>query len=125
MLQRLASNNPILSWVDDPIFIRDYGTIYWTVWQSNYPEALDEMAGLILDEKVQNAQETFYRLFIDLAAKLEQANAFIFGKIRLAQFYLMQNLYKECDTLVTELEELGLSEEAEIAALRKTLNRNC
>lgn len=121
-LQKLAADNPMLFWIDDLIFLRCYGSVYWTVWQEHYQEALEEMAGLILAEKVNSAQETFYRLFIDLAAKLEHDNAFIFGKIRLAQFYLTQSQYKECEALVIELEELGLSAEAEIVALRKALN---
>lgn len=122
IIHKLATNKAMLFWIDDPMFFHCYGSAYWAVWQEHYQEALEEMAGLVLDEKVKCAQETFYRLFIDLAAKLEQANAFLVGKIRLAQFYLTQRQYKECEALVIELEELGLSVEEEIVALRKALN---
>lgn len=120
-LQRLALDKPMLFWIEDSNFLRFYSSIYWSVWQGHYEAALNEMAGLALNGKVKSAQDTFYQLFINLAAQLGEGNAFIFGKIELAWIYLSQDRLEQCAELVTELEEMGLAEEDQVAELRQTL----
>lgn len=116
-IRALAVNDPLLCQVGDAVFLRKYGDIYQKVWRGDRLNALDEMAGLLMEDKVDSGRETFLTLFISLAALEEQGPAFIFGKLRLAELYLWQNRISECRTAVTELEDMGLVENEELSAL--------
>ena len=121
MLQALAADRPLLCQINDTAFLKKYGGIYWEVWQEGLLGALDEMTGLLLKNQVRSGRETFLKLYISLSAQLEQAGAFIFGKLRLAELYFNQNRLAECRSLVEELEEMGLGEEDEVQALQSKL----
>ena len=121
MVQALAADHPLLCQINDAVFLKKYGGIYWKIWQGDGLAALDEMTGLLMENRVRGGRETFLKLFISLAASLEQAPAFVFGKLRLAELYLSQNRPAECRSLVEELEEMGLGEEDEIRTLRTKL----
>ena len=111
MIQTIAVKNPLLCQIDDAVFLRKYSGIYQMVWRGEHFIALDEMTGLLLKNKVSRGQETFLQLYISLSAVLEQAPAFVFGKLQLAQFYLRQNRMQECRIVVAELEEMGVENE--------------
>lgn len=111
MIQTIAVKNPLLCQIDDAVFLRKYSGIYQMVWRGEHFIALDEMTGLLLKNKVSRGQETFLQLYISLSAVLEQAPAFVFGKLQLAQFYLRQNRIQECRIVVAELEEMGVENE--------------
>lgn len=121
MIQALAADRPLLCQINDTVFLKKYGGIYWSVWQEDTLSALDEMTGLLLENRVRSGRETFLKLYISLSAQLEQAGAFVFGKIRLAEVYFSQNRLAECQSLVGELEEMGLGEQEEVQTLRSKL----
>ena len=55
-----------------------------------------------------------------LAALDNQAPAFVFGKLQLAELYLSQGRREECRAAVDELAEMGVDNE-ELIALRQGL----
>ena len=111
MIQTLAAENPLLCQIDDPVFLRKYAGLYRKVWQGGYIDALDEMTGLLLENKVVDGWETFLQLYISLAAIENQVSAFIFGKLQLAMLYLRENRKEECRCVVNELIEMGVDDE--------------
>jgi len=121
MLQALAKEIPLLSQVDNAGFIRKYPNIYQALWHGQTAEALDEMTGLLLENQVSSAKETFLQLYLGAAALLEEVPAFIFGKIRLAELYLLQGRGDECRTILNDLEEMGIEEDEEIAGIKRRL----
>lgn len=121
-IRALAVNDPLLCQISDAVFLRKYGDIYQKVWRGDHLTALDNMAGLLIEERVDGGRETFLTLFISLAALEEQAPAFIFGKLQLAELYFCQNRREECRAIVSELEEMGLEDEA-LAGLRRGLEQ--
>lgn len=121
-IQSLTVDNPLLCQIDDAVFLRRYGEIYWKVWQGEHMTALDEMTGILLEKHINSGQETFLQLYISLAAVMEQSPAFIFGKIRLAWLYLRQDRMEECRAIVEDLTEMGV-ESADLDALKEEMDR--
>jgi len=125
MIQALAVENPLLFQINDAAFLRKYGQIYRKVWEKEEFSALDKMTGLLLEDKVDGGQETFLQLYVSLAASLEQASAFIYGKTRQAQFYLRQDRPADCRAILEELTEMGV-ESDELSNLYRALDdRSC
>lgn len=120
-IRALAADNPLLCQIGDTVFLRKYAGIYLMVWQDETLAALEEMTGLLLEERVAGGQEIFLQLYISLAAVLEQAPAFVYGKVKLAQFYFRQKRLPECRDIVRELEEMGLADSEELDVLRYDL----
>jgi len=106
ILRNLAVDRPLLCTLDDTVFLRKYPDIYWKIWQDNTFEALDDMTGLLLENKVRSAAETFLQLYISAAACLDQAPAFVFGKTHLAQLYQRENRMEEYQAIALELKEM-------------------
>lgn len=121
-IQALAADQPLLCWIEDSVFLRKYGNIYQMVFQGNRLSALDEMTGLLLENKVSGGLETFLTLFISLAAMEEQVQAFVFGKLRLADLYLRQNRREECRVIVADMTKMGVESE-ELNAIRSVLEK--
>lgn len=119
-VQALAADNPLLCRIDDAVFLRKYGEFYEKVWKGEHLDALDGMAGLLMDGKVSGGRETFLELFISLAAAENQIPAFIVGKMQLADLYFRQNRREECQSIVLDLTEMGV-ESDELSALRQEL----
>lgn len=124
MIQALAADNPLLCQIDDAVFLKQYGELYWKVWQGNLLPALDEMTGSLMENQVRSSRETFLELYLSLAASLEQPAAFVFGKLRLAELYLGQNRTAESRGIVKDLEEMGLGKDDEVRALRAKLEED-
>lgn len=116
-VQALAVNNPLLCQIHDGAFLRKYGKLYMSIWRGEYLPTLEEMTGLLLDGRIGGVLETFLALYVSLAAVTEQAPAFIFGKLQLAQFYLRQNRLTECRSILSDLEDMGLSDDEEVLNL--------
>lgn len=123
MAQTLAADNPLLSRITDTAFLRRYGDIYLSVWRGEYYETLDEMTGLLLDNQVNGGKKAFLELYISLAAALSQESAFIFGKLQLAALLLKQGDLTACRAVVTDLEEMGLTDNEELDAIRYNLEK--
>lgn len=120
-IQALAADEPLLCQIGDAAFLRKYAGIYLLVWQGETLAALEEMTGLLLEDRVTNGQETFLQLYISLSAVLEEYTAFIYGKLKLAQLYFRQKRLQECLVITAELEEMGLTDCEELDALRHDL----
>ncbi|MBQ7677040.1 MAG: glycosyltransferase family 2 protein, partial [Lachnospiraceae bacterium] len=88
MVRALSADKPLLRDINDKLFLRRYGNIYLAVWRGQYNEALDNMTGLLLNGA--KVDEIFLQLYLNLAALQNQPDAFVFGKIRLAQLYLRE-----------------------------------
>lgn len=119
-LSGLAGDGSPLAEIHDVGFMRKYQDIYWEIWIGHLEKALDMMTGLLLEKKVKNKQEIFLQLYLSVSALQNEAPAFIFGKLRLAELYLRQDCRKECQAVVDELTEMGLDSE-ELSELRQTL----
>lgn len=120
-LQLLALDKLLLCVISDVDFLRKYHEIYWMIWQDQTLEALDVMTGLLLEDRVQSAEEEFLQLYLSIAALLEQVPAFLFGKTLLAQYYLRQRRAEDCEALLNELETMGVEETAELTDIRQQL----
>lgn len=69
---------------------------------------LNQMTQLLENGLVDVAQNTFYRIYIYLAAYNEKIPEFLFGKIEYAK-YLLKNKNKEsCQYLIDELKEMNI-----------------
>lgn len=120
-IQALAADNPLLSQINDTAFLRKYSQIYRQVWEGEHLAALEEMTGLLLENRVSGGQETFLQLYISLSAVLEQAPAFVFGKLKQAQLRFRQKRLPECRAIIAELEEMGVADNEELDALRRDM----
>lgn len=123
MVQVLAANNPLLSQITDTAFLRRYGDIYLSVWRGEYYETLEEMTGLLLENRVNGGKKAFLELYISLAAALSQESAFIFGKLQMAALLLKQGDLSACQAVVADLEEMGLTDNEELDAIREGLEK--
>ena len=122
-VQRLAVEHPLLFQVNDLAFLQTYADLYLLLWDNQNLEALDQMTGLLLEEKVASACETFLTLYINLAALENQVPAFLFGKIRLVQYYLDQGSSSSCRKILQELDEMGVGEQEDVVRLKALLDQ--
>lgn len=120
MLGRLIPPKTPLEGVTDTRFFREYADVCMLVLGESYTAALEQMTGLLLEEKKLYDAERFLALYLSLSALEEQIPAFLFGKTRLAWLYLRQNRREECKSMVDELTEMGLYNE-ELTELRQAL----
>ena len=121
MLQALAQDKPLLRGISDFGFLRQYCRIYWLVWKEQNLEELDAMTGLLLENRVQSFEEEFLQLYLSVAALLEEIPAFLFGKIKTAQFYLRRRRKEDCRAILSELEAMGMEDNEELADIRRQL----
>lgn len=120
IVKALAADKPLLCQIEDSAFLRKYTALYLEIWQGETLTALEEMTGLLLEDKISGGAETLLQLYISLAALEEQVPAFLFGKMRLAWLYLRQDRREECLAVADELTEMGLDSE-ELTELRQAL----
>lgn len=121
MLQTLAHDRSLLRGISNISFMRRYQEIYWMIWQGQTLEALDIMTGLLLENRVRSAEDEFLQLYLSAAALLEQVPAFLFGKTKLAQFYLRQKRTEDCQVILSELDAMGVEENEELTNIRRQL----
>lgn len=120
MLGGLIPAKTPLEGMTDTRFFREYADICMLVFSENYSTALDQMTGLLLENKKLYAEEAFLELYLSLSALEDQVPAFLFGKMRLAWLYLKQGKREECQAVADELAEMGLDSE-ELSELRQAL----
>lgn len=120
MLEDMIPDKTPLKGVTDTRFFREYADICMLILCENYAAALDQMTGLLLEKKKLYTAEQFLELYLSLAALEDQAPAFLFGKLRLAELYLHQDRLKECRAVADELMEIGVDNE-ELSELRQAL----
>lgn len=120
-VQRLAVEHPLLFQVDDLAFLQSYAELYLLLWDNRNLEALDYMTGQLLEGKVTNGQEVFLNLYINLSALENQIPAFLFGKIQLAQLYLTEKRYADCQDILQELDQMGMKDHEDVLRIKDTL----
>lgn len=123
-IQALAADNALLCQISDSAFLNKYAEIYQLVWQGEHLSALEKMTGILLENQAGSGQETFLQLYISLGAFLEEAPAFIYGKLKLAQLYFRQRRLPECRAIVSELKEIGLTDNEELNDLEYRLKKD-
>lgn len=121
-LQALSGLKSLLKEIRSTSFIRKYRDIYWMIWVGQLDDALDLMTGLLLKDKVKGEKKTFLQLYLSVAAIQNEIAAFLFGNVQLAELYLQQKQYEECRTVLRDLEEMGLTDDEEVSAIRDKLN---
>lgn len=121
MIQALSANNPLLTGLCDLEFLRQFGDVYYAVWQEHYVDALDRMTGLLLDGA--EIDEAFLQLYLNLAAMSNQPEAFVFGKICLAKLKFLADEKEACLALLDDLAEMGVEDDEDITAMRSALRR--
>lgn len=117
ILRRLSQENPFLADVSDVKFLKKFGDIYLLAWSEKYPDALDAMTDILLKETVSS--EPFFDLYLSLAASLDCADEFIFGKIKLASFCCAQKRFDYCRDILVELNEMGVEDNDEMLNIKR------
>lgn len=117
MLGALSQNKPLLCNIDDVDFFRKYGGVYLSVWSGKYDETLDEMTDVLLNGECSN--ETFFQLYLSIAAVLERVDEFVFGKIKLAEFYCSKRRYDECRAVLDDLADMGVDDNEDISHIKE------
>lgn len=118
-ISRLASDKPLLSNITSTKFLRRHGDIYLMVWQEKYGDALVAMTEYLLSSK--KIDEDYLQLYLSLAAVLECANEFIFGKLKSALYYFSEKRYDDCRAAISDLSDMGVEDTPEIAAIKNQL----
>lgn len=121
MLAALMPEDSPLRGVCDERFIRKYMQPYRMVLEGAYGEALDVMTDILLGGGKLYDGLCFLRLYLLLAAGLEQASAYLFGTIRLAALHLEEGRRTDCAAVLAELAQMGAEEHAEVVELRRRL----
>jgi len=120
MLRELSRDNPILCEISDKTFLRKYGDLYLMIAAEDYAAVLDKMTDILLGGALPG--ETFLSVYLSLAAGLEFADEFIFGKIKLAMFYVNEKRFDECRAILGELSEMGVEDNDDITEIKRNLN---
>lgn len=106
--------------VSDTRFYGKYTRACALILQGEHLAALEEMTGLLLENKKLYDGERFLDIYLSLAALEGQEPAFLFGKLQLARLLLRQGRRAESRAIADELAEMGLENE-EFSALCREL----
>ncbi len=115
----LPAGSPLLG-ILDARFYQKYARPCALILQRERLAALEELTGLLLEDKKLYDGERLLNLYLSLAALEEQVPAFLFGKLRLAKLLLSQGQKDRSRAIADELAEMGLDNE-DMAALRREL----
>lgn len=124
LVYNLCKNNPLLSSISEPSFLIQYSFIYQDILKKEYLNALNEMTDILLNKILKTDSLTFLELYLNLAAITQEESAYLFGKIRFAEYLFSKKRYAECSKAIAELEQMGLSEHEEVKKLKKELSRH-
>lgn len=120
ILAGLLPENPI-STIRDAKFYRTYPSLCAEVIKGNNINALDGMTESLMNCQLSYGAESYLQLYLTLAALEQQVPAFLFGKVKLAQFYLEKRDIAACKDILQELDEMGMEEQDDIAAIKLAL----
>lgn len=116
MLRSLSQNKQLLCGISDSAFLEKYSSVYLTVWNGNYDQALDAMTDILLGG--DSANETFMQLYLSIAAVMERIDEFVFGKIKLAALYCSARRYGDCKAVLDDLADMGVEDNEDIAQIK-------
>jgi len=122
LLCDLLPENSLLHGISDTRFFQEYADICRFILNGMYFNALEQMTGMLFQSKKLYAEEVFLNLYLTVAALVEEIPAFLFGKLRLARFYLNQDRRSECRAIMEELVDMGVDNE-DLDALRLDLEK--
>ena len=120
ILAGLLPENP-LSLIRDGKFYRNYPELCADVLQGNLMPALEYMTGALIEHQISRSLESYLKLYLTIAAMEEQAPAFLFGKVQLAQVYLNEKRYEDCQAILQELDQMGMKDHEDILHIKKML----
>ncbi len=120
MLKTLYNDDALIQTICEGKFIQKHMDIFMLVSEKKYPDALEIMTDYLL--KNNKTSEIFIQLYLSLAAGLECADEFIFGKIKLAMLYVNEKRLDECRAVLEELSEMGVEDNEDITEIKRKLN---
>lgn len=121
ILHDLLPETSPLHTVTDSRFFQKHLIVCKLICEKNNMEALEQMTGQLLEENQIYGQEMFLDIYLSLAALENQIPAFLFGKIRLAKFYLENGRTEECRSVRDDLEKMGMSGNEEFLEICEAL----
>lgn len=119
IVEKFSANRGLVSKITDVHFIKKYSDIFLLIWQKKYIQAIDKMTDLLLN--VKSLDETFLMVYLDLAALLESADEFVFGKVKLAAYYCGHGRSEECLAVLNDLADMGVEDNDEITEIKAKL----
>lgn len=121
ILNDILPTNSLLHMVNDIYFLKKHSELCRQLLHENRVEALEQMTGRLLYGQKRHLEESYLQLYLSLAALEGQEPAFVFGKIRLAEWYLYMKRFDDCRNVLEELEEMGAKEHEDVVVLRAKL----
>lgn len=121
MLQKLSSEHSLVKNIENVEFIRLYNSVYRLLWNTQNSEALNKMIEIMLSGNELECPEDFLNVFVTLAALENNVDAFIFGNIQKAYLFIDENRKDEAKRIVTDLVEMGLSDNEDVVILLQEL----
>lgn len=121
MLQKLSSEHSLVKNIEDVEFVRLYNSVYRLLWNVQNSEALKKMIEILLSGNELECPEDFLNVFVTLAALENNVDAFIFGNIQKAYLFIDEKRFDEAKRIVTDLIEMGLSDNEDVIELQKIL----
>ena len=118
----LTRDKPLLQSINSLEFICRYRELYWMLWCEDNM-VLDAMTGILLEKEELHSEEIFLSIYLSLAALENEIPAFLYGNIRLAGFYLREQRYEECRSILDDLTEMGAGEHEDVLLLREKIER--
>lgn len=121
LLGIIPDSSPLYGIQDAGIF-EEYKEICRFILNSASITALDLMTGLLLEGNELPSGEAFLQAYLNLSAQLGQDTAFLFGKIRLAQYYLQNGQTGLCREILEELREMGAENHEEVIQIQAQID---
>ena len=121
LLGIIPDSSPLYGIQDAGIF-EEYKEICRFILNSASITALDLMTGLLLEGNELPSGEAFLQAYLNLSAQLGQDTAFLFGKIRLAKYYLQNGQTGLCREILGELREMGAENHEEVIQIQAQID---
>lgn len=120
IIERSSANRGLAAEITDEEFIKKHNDIYFLIWQKKYIQALDKMTGQLQDKR--SLSETFFQVYLTLAAILESVDEFVLVKVKLAAYYCDRNQIEECRAVLDDLADMGVEDNEEITQVKVEIN---
>lgn len=121
VLRKLIKGDPLMERINASGFPLWYAELYQLIWKREYMQALDEMTGLLLEEKAEKEMESFLEFYLTLAALEGEESAYLFGKVRLARLLCRKKDLAQAEQVYQELLGYGLGENEEVQEIGSIL----
>ncbi len=121
IIVKAIPENTIISDVKRKEFFELYFDVCKLILNNNNTEALQKMIEILLSGNEIECPEEFLNVFVTLAALENHVDAFLFGNIQKAYLFIDENRTDEAKGIVTDLVEMGLSDNEDVTELQKLL----